>query len=127
MKKVLIVDDDEGVTFTFKITMDALQANYDILTASDGVKCMKALQQGITPDIILLDIMMPNMDGIETIKQIKTNDEWKDIPIIFLTARMDLVNHENIPYKVEGYIEKPFEAEYLKEKIDGILTNGNNQ
>ena len=127
MKKVLIVDDDDGVTFTFKITMDALQANYDILTASDGKQCMTILQQGTNPDIILLDIMMPNMNGIETIKQIKTNDEWKDIPIIFLTARMDLVNQENIPYTVEGYIEKPFEAEHLKEKIDVILTGHNNQ
>ena len=50
----------------------------------------------------------------------------KYIPIIFLTARMDLVNHENIPYKVEGYIEKPFEAEHLKEKIDTTIQNSPN-
>ena len=89
MKKILVVDDDPGVRYTVKSGLETVDDTYKVISIDSGFECLKYLKNNDTPDIILLDVMMPGMSGWETFDKIRDNTEWKKIPIVFLTARTD--------------------------------------
>jgi len=120
-KKILIVDDDPGVTYTVKHGLEGLEEGFKVTSAESGGKCLELLQSEDIPDLILLDIMMPQMSGWETYNKIKENLVWKDIPIVFLTARKDQVAKNAGGFFGEDYIEKPFRIPELKQRINKIL------
>jgi len=113
-KKILIVDD---VKSNINILMQCLKDEYDLIPALSGVKAFKALEI-LDIDLILLDIIMPDMDGYEVCEILKNKIETKVIPVIFITAES---NKESIDkaYKVGGidYIIKPFNKENILEKV----------
>jgi len=117
-KKVLIVDDDIGVTYTVK---NGLGNDYDVTAVNSGKQCFEFLENDQIPNLILLDIMMPDMSGWEVHKRIRENPSWKNIPIIFLTARTDQVAKNAGGFLAEDYIEKPFKIPELKNRIEKIL------
>jgi len=121
VKKVMIVDDDPGVKFTVKRGIEGMDQEYEITTVSSGQECLELLKNNKIPDLILLDIMMPEMSGWETYNHIKENDLWKDIPVIFLSARTDRIAKNAGGFLGEDYIEKPFKVPDLKERLDKIL------
>ena len=120
IKKVLVVDDNPDVIFSVKSGLETLDKNYRIKGVESGRKCLEFLESEI-PDIILMDIMMPEMSGWKTFDKIKENIAWKDIPIIFLTARTDRIAKNAGGFLGEDYIEKPFEIKNLIERINKIL------
>jgi CheY-like chemotaxis protein len=122
MNKVMMVDDDETILFTFKISMEDLEADYKIDTAMNGKECIDKLQNNETPDIILMDIMMPVMDGWETIQKIREDHRLDALPIIVLTARTDHLVERTNAFDNVFHMEKPFESAELKKKIDEILS-----
>lgn len=84
-KLVMLVDDSDVLR---KITVFNLKKNgYDVVEATNGEEALEKLKEGLKPDLMLLDIMMPKMDGFTVLKHLKENDEWKDIPVIVLTAK----------------------------------------
>ncbi len=84
-KLVMLVDDSDVLR---KITVFNLKKNgYEVVEATNGEEALEKLKSGIKPDLMLLDIMMPKMDGFTVLKHLKENDEWKDIPVIVLTAK----------------------------------------
>jgi CheY-like chemotaxis protein len=89
VKKILIVDDDPGVTHTIKYGLEGLDSDYQVFYVDGGEKCFEFLEKELIPDIILLDVMMPDMNGWEVQKKLRDRIEWKNIPIIFLTAVRD--------------------------------------
>lgn len=117
---VLIVDDNPtnlGVLFEYLHNTD-----FKVLVAEDGRGALEGVSH-YTPDIILLDIMMPGLDGFETCRRLKANEATKDIPVIFMTALSDTTN------KVQGfkvgavdYVTKPFQYEELLARINTHLT-----
>ncbi|AUI68008.1 hybrid sensor histidine kinase/response regulator [Beggiatoa leptomitoformis] len=118
---LLIVDDTSE---NIHVLFDFLQATnkFDILVAEDGESALESVQE-TKPDLILLDVMMPKMDGFETCRRLKNNPETVDIPIIFITALSDL------PDKVHGfflgavdYITKPFQQEEVLARINTHIT-----
>jgi len=121
VKKVMIVDDDLGVIYTVKHGIGGPGSNYEITTVDNGRKCFELLESNQIPDLILLDIMMPDMTGWEVHKKLKNNPLWKDIPIVFLTARTDQRAKDAGHFLGEDYIEKPFKIPELKHRIDIIL------
>jgi len=121
VKKVMIVDDDIGVIYTVKHGIGGPGSDYEVTTVNSGKKCFELLNDNQIPDVILLDIMMPEMSGWEIHKKIKENEAWKNIPIIFLTARTDRVAKNAGGFLAEDYIEKPFKIPELKQRIDNIL------
>ena len=121
VKKILIVDDESGVTHTVKRGLETMDPEYKVTCVESGKKCLELLEQNQIPDLILLDIMMPEMSGWETQKQIKENLSWRNIPIIFLTARMDRVAKQAGGFLGDDYICKPFELPELKQRIDKVL------
>ena len=120
-KKIIIVDDDLGVIYTVKHGMEGAGSDYEVTTVNSGKKFFELLENNQIPDIILLDIMMPEMSGWEIHQKLKENSAWKNIPIIFLTARTDRVAKNAGGFLAEDYIEKPFKIPELKERIDKIL------
>ena len=120
VKKIFVVDDNPDVIFSVKSGLEALSEDYEIQGANSGEKCLEMLETN-TPDLILLDIMMPGMSGWKTFDKIKENESWKEIPIVFLTARTDRVAKNAGGFLGEDYVEKPFEINDLKVRIEKHL------
>ncbi len=84
-KLVMLVDDSDVLR---KITVFNLKKHgYEVVEATNGEEAIQKLSEGIKPDLMLLDIMMPKMDGFTVLKKLRENDNWKDIPVIVLTAK----------------------------------------
>ncbi len=120
VKKIMIVDDDPSIRYTLKNGFE-LYEEYNVTTVESGFQCLDMLHNNQIPDVILLDVMMPEMSGWETFNKIKANSAWKDIPIIFLTARTDTVAKQAGGFLAEDYIEKPAKIPDIKERIDKVL------
>lgn len=120
-KRIMVVDDNPDVIYSVKQGLEALGAEYEIIGAESGEECLKLLKENQIPDLILLDIMMPEMSGWETFNRLKENSLWKNIPVVFLTARTDKTAKKAGEFLGEDYIEKPFQREELKKRIDRIL------
>ncbi|MEA3288874.1 MAG: diguanylate cyclase [Campylobacterota bacterium] len=116
MKKntILIVDDTET---NIDILLEILNDRYDVLVALNGESALEIVEDE-NIDLILLDIMMPNMDGYEVCKLLKSNKNTKNIPVIFLTAKVDESSIETA-YKVGGidYISKPYKPKELMARV----------
>lgn len=124
-KTVLIIDD---IPTSMSVLADALgQANFRILIAESGQRALRLLQQaashGHLPDIILLDVNMPELDGFETCRQIKATPTIQHIPILFVTSHHESVNKVR-GFDVGGadYITKPFELAEVKARLNTHLT-----
>ena len=118
-KKVLIVDDNE---LNIKVAKRALQDfNFEIDTCNDGLQCLQKIKNGNEYDLILMDIMMPNMSGETALAKLKENEAF-EIPTIALTA--DAIAGAKEKYLKEGfvdYIAKPFSKDQIKQKLDMIF------
>ncbi len=120
-KNILIVDD---VASNIQVAMHILKEdNYQFSFASTAKEMFSILQAAAAPfDLILLDVMMPGMDGFEACQQLKTAPQWQDIPVIFLTARVD-VDSITKGFEVGGadYVTKPFHASELLARVKNHL------
>jgi CheY-like chemotaxis protein len=122
MKKIMLVDDEKDQIYFIKTSFENLFGReYLIVPAESGEKCFELLNAEEIPHLILLDIMMPKMNGWEVFDKLRANPSWKNIPIIFLTARTDeFAEHAGVLI-AEDYIKKPIEIKELKTRIDNVL------
>lgn len=113
-KTVMVVDDTET---NIDILVDLLGEDYEIMVAMDGKECLEAVQMQ-TPDIFLLDVMMPGMDGYELCRKLKSYKRTRDIPVIFVTAK-DAIDDKLDGYDAGGvdYITKPIDPKFTLETI----------
>ena len=117
-KKILIIDDDPQIV---KILNLRLKANgYNVLSAENGLVGLDKVNQ-YNPDLIVLDVMMPEMDGFEFFKTIRKDQKYKKIPIIVLTARGAMKDTFEM-FDADSFVPKPFDAAYLVSKIDFLLS-----
>lgn len=117
--KILVVDDEPDiVTIIDKILK---KSGYEVITANDGLECIDKVSRE-QPDLILLDNIMPNMDGLTVLSKLKASKKTEDIPVIMVTA---LADQEHITGAQKGgaveYIIKPFDYTVLLEKIAQVL------
>lgn len=119
-KKVLVVDDEQDQIQTMKYALESLTDKYEIIGVQDGWQCLDYLKNE-QPDLVLLDMMMPGLNGWQVFDAMQKNDLWRSIPVIFLTGVSDPVMKNTGELLAEDYIEKPFEAQELKKRIDKIL------
>lgn len=117
MKKILVVDDQIDIIFTVKKIFEELSDQYEIIGADSGKQCIEFLKNNEKPDLILLDIMMPEMSGWEVVNQLRENELWRSIPVVFLTARTDNTAVNAGKFLGEDYIEKPFEKDDFIRRI----------
>ena len=118
-KRILIVDDEAMITQILSKRLDAI--GYDTFLAYDGWQCLTMAQQ-IRPDLILLDIVMPHGDGIDTFKKLRLNTDTENIPIIFVTAYDSSETKSQITeLRPEGYFVKPFDGNKLILRIKELI------
>jgi CheY-like chemotaxis protein len=115
-KAVLIVDDDDRNIFALTNYLEILDMN--VFTAVNGEEAIELLRVESTIEIILLDMMMPVMDGFDTLKVLKTNDKLKKIPVIAVTARAMKGDQEKcLAAGASDYISKPIDLKVFVEKM----------
>lgn len=118
-KKILVVDDEEDMQKLLKIRLE--QESFVVITAGDGEAGLKVAELEM-PDLIILDIMMPKMDGYTCLKEIRKIQKIKDMPILLLSGKEEEKVRDLFAFqKISGYVEKPFELDNLVAKIREIL------
>jgi putative two-component system response regulator len=120
---IIVVDDNNTNLAACKKILKPLYDVYPVLSVNKMFKLM----EHVTPDLILLDVEMPEINGYEAARMLKDNDASKNIPIIFLTSRNDPVS-ERLGFNLGAmdYIHKPFTSTLLLERIENLLSPKNN-
>ena len=123
MNKILVIDDDETINELVKINLEL--SGYDVLSATDGTTGF-ALAKQEKPDVVVLDVMMPEVDGFTVAKRIRECPEISDTPILMLTALSQLNDKvKGFDIGVDDYLVKPFEIEELKVRVRALLKRTN--
>lgn len=123
MSKILVVDDDRAINELIKVNLKL--AGYDIVQAFDGTQGFALAKQEL-PNLVILDVMMPNVDGYTVAQRIRQNDTTKDIPILMLTALSDIEDKgRGFAIGIDDYLVKPFDMEELKMRVKAILKRSN--
>jgi DNA-binding response OmpR family regulator len=118
-KKVLIVDDEPGIIVALQFLME--QNGYATVVAFSGEEAMEAVTQH-HPDLILLDIMLPVVDGFEVCQRVRENPDWNDIRIVLVTALGSEANvTKGLDLGADAYITKPFSNADLVAKVKELL------
>ncbi len=117
MTKILIVDDNE---LNITILLNALGNEYDVSVALSAKEAFEAIEEDL-PDLIVLDIIMDEMSGIEVCKKIKNEKKTEHIPIIFLTAAHDALKKSAYEAGADDFMGKPFEGALLRSKIKRLI------
>ena len=117
-KKIMIVDDEDDVRTSVGQFLEA--SGYKVIKAENGNDCLQKLEQEI-PDLVLLDIMMPGMNGWDVAARIKEKPEWNAIPIVFLTAKGDDMSVGIGGMASVDYIVKPFDIIDLKQRLEKVF------
>lgn len=116
---ILIVDDDEDIRVLLQYNLQ--KEGYQVDAVADGMACMEFIQKQ-KPTLILLDVMMPVLDGIEVCERIKADDQYQDILICFLTARNeDYSQIAGLDAGADDYIAKPIKTKVLLSRIQAML------
>ena len=120
-KKILAVDDEKHIVRLVQVNLE--RAGYQVVTAFDGVDALKKVNDE-HPDLIVLDVMMPQMDGFEVLKHLKANPETRDVPVIMLTAKaQDADVFRGWQSGVDCYLTKPFNPLELLSFVKRIFTS----
>jgi DNA-binding response OmpR family regulator len=119
-KRILIIDDEKKLCFVVKAGLEKI-GGFDVSIATNGKDGIRAAKR-LKPDLILLDVCMPKMDGLSVLKRLKENRDTIAIPIIMLTGLSDdATKKECSRLYDEAYLEKPVEITALSTKIDEVL------
>lgn len=119
-KKILIVDDEDDIREVAQLSLEMV-GGWQVLTAASGAAALK-LAASERPDAILLDVMMPGMDGPATARALKAQPETADIPVILLTAKVQAADRRRFDdLGVAGILAKPFDPMSLADEVRGVL------
>jgi len=120
-KTILIVEDDLAISDLLKFLLE--KAGYSVLAAYDGEQALN-IARTTRPDVILLDIMLPKLDGYSVNRQLQLEKNTANIPTIILTAKGGMQQMFELDKNVQVYIEKPFDPIILREKVAEVIRNG---
>lgn len=118
--KILVVEDEPDMLTLLVLLLTA--EGYDVVTATDGEQALEQVAQ-TRPDLMLLDIMLPKVDGYYVCAQVKSDDRYRRMPVVMLTSRT-LDRDEVLGHRcgADVYLRKPFDGETLLRKIDALVT-----
>lgn len=121
-KNILIVDDELSILVPIKFLLE--KNDYHVELAQSGRDALDKIAQS-KPDLILLDIMLPDLDGYEIFQMIRENPQWDDIKVIYLTAKnRDVDIAKGLNLGVDAYITKPFSNAELLEQVRSLINQG---
>ncbi|MFD2907802.1 response regulator transcription factor [Flavobacterium ardleyense] len=119
MKKILIVDDEPNIVMSLEYTFK--KNNYEVFIARDGQEALDILKTNF-PDVIILDIMMPTVDGFATLEHIRKDDNLKHTKVLFLSAKNKASDIEKgLALGADAYMTKPFSIKKVVEQISDLL------
>ncbi len=119
-KRILVIDDDEDIQDVARIALEVV-GGWEVITASSGREGIR-LAATEQPDVILLDVMMPDLDGIATLEQLKANPVTQPIPVILLTAKVQSGDRNRFArLGIVGIIAKPFKTMLLADRVAEII------
>jgi len=117
--RILIVEDEESLLKLESILLST--RGYKVTGVSDGLAALKEIEQN-SPDLILLDIMMPGIDGFEVCRRVKENPLTRSIPVVMLTAKKSFADQaRGVEVGADAYLTKPFKSGKIIEIIEGLL------
>lgn len=117
--RILIIDDEPQIVRALELLMQ--REGFDVRSASDGVEALSAIED-VAPDLILLDLMMPRMDGFELCQKIRSNPAWKNMIIVILTAKgRDIEREKGMALGADHYVTKPFSTREVVQLIKSVL------
>ena len=120
LKKVLVAEDDRDIQKVIRMSLKLRGVEY-VAFANDGLECLAIVGQ-VQPDLILLDVSMPNLDGYETCRRLKADPKTQSIPVVFLTAKVQRHEKETgMTAGAQGYLSKPFDPMTLHDQLLEIL------
>jgi DNA-binding response OmpR family regulator len=118
-QSVLVVDDEPNILLSLQFLMK--QIGYEVRTARDGEEALAEISRA-APDLVLLDVMMPKIDGFSVCERIRANPAWKDMRIIMLTARgRDVEREKGLALGADDYITKPFSTRDAIARVEAAL------
>ena len=122
---LLVIDDELGILDTLRILLKG--EGYEVITALDGEQGLEKAREE-KPDLVVLDIMMPKLDGYETCRMLKSDERTRNIPVILLSAKGRNID-QKVGFEVgaDDYIVKPFSPRKLVERINTILGQNSSQ
>jgi CheY-like chemotaxis protein len=118
-KQILLIDDENSIRLVVQVCLTQL-ANWTVLTAASSVDGLRQAEEQ-KPDAILLDLMMPDMDGFTVLKKLKENPKTSDIPVILLTAKLQPTYVQSDQWKLAGILSKPFDPLTLASQVAELL------
>jgi DNA-binding response OmpR family regulator len=119
MRKILIVDDEPNIVMSLEYTFK--KNNFEVFIARDGQEALEILQNQL-PDVIILDVMMPLVDGFETLEQIKKNERLQHCKVMFLSAKNKESDIEKgMALGADAYLTKPFSIKKVVEQVNQLL------
>ena len=123
--KILVVDDEVYIVHILDFSLG--MEGYEVITALDGEQGLEKAREE-QPDLVVLDIMMPKLDGYETCRMLKSDERTRNIPVILLSAKGRNID-QKVGFEVgaDDYITKPFSPRRLVERINAILGQSNSQ
>lgn len=118
-KKILIVDDEQNIVISLEFLIS--QAGYEYRIAHDGEEALARMAE-FGPDLVLLDVMMPKINGFEVCRRIRENPAWQEVKIIMLTAKgREVEVTKGLALGADSYVIKPFSTKELMAEIQGTL------
>ena len=120
MKKVLVIEDDTPLCWLLEKILD----KYEVIIMNNGLEALCWLTEGNQPDLIISDIKMPSLDGIELLENLSTSGLFKDIPVIMLSSFEDSAKRKQcLDLGAHAYLVKPFEPQLLKDTVDQAVVS----
>lgn len=121
-KKVLIVDDEPNIVASLEFLLR--QSGYEVHVAADGAAALRQVQ-AVAPDLVLLDVMMPETNGYDVCQRIRAHPEWRDIRIVILSAKgREAEMTKGLSLGADAYVTKPFSNAELVARIGELLQEG---
>lgn len=118
-KTVLIADDEPNIVISLEFLLE--QAGYQVLVAHDGQEALDAIRRQ-TPDLVLLDVMLPRLSGFDVCQKIRENPDWQDVRVVMLTAKgREVEVSKGLALGADAYITKPFSTQELLAEIAAQL------
>lgn len=119
MARIMVVDDNPKIRRVVRVILE--KEGYNVEEIESGKECLRRLKKE-KPDLILLDVMMPEEDGWEVCKKIKSDEKHKDIPVAMLTVRASEEDmNKSIEHGADAHINKPFDVEDLLDRVESLL------
>ncbi len=118
-KSVLIVDDEPNIVLSLEFLMQ--QAGFAVRTAAGGEEALQAMEAA-PPDLVLLDVNMPKIDGYQVCERIRADPRWKDVRVVMLTAKgRDIEREKGLAMGADDYVTKPFATQEIVQKVRELL------